>query len=112
MGRSFDGAQYSWDRSGPRPLNVTLVAAAPTEGAFQMKAQHALDVGLAYGAVNGGATRAGGAGGTDARLFAIEYRDWRDLAPVDNRPAADRNADATRGVRVTGSAACTAARSR
>ncbi|MDF1506463.1 hypothetical protein PYV61_26145, partial [Roseisolibacter sp. H3M3-2] len=93
VGRSFDGVHLARTRaaSGARGGggDLTLAAALPTEGAFRAAADLALEFGLAYAAYtrNGGdAARGRGAG--DARLFALHYADWRDVAPVDNRPAA------------------------
>jgi hypothetical protein len=105
VGRSFDGAHYTYDRLGSNqrgPFNVTLAAFAPTEGAFTAHAWRPLEIGVGYGALSfGRSSRAGAA--TDARLFALHYDDQRDdprLNKVDNRPAVVRALD--RGaVRVT-----------
>jgi hypothetical protein len=95
--RSFDGAHYTLTRPGAAPSNVTVVAALPVEGVFRVDAWRPLDVGVVYGAY----TRqfVAPVGASDARLFALHYRDWRDVGPVDNRPAAARAAD--RGVTVS-----------
>jgi hypothetical protein len=88
--RSYDGAQYGFDRAS---FNASLVALRPTRGVFDVKGMENLDVGIAYASVNG--TMSGGA--ADWRLFAIGYRDYRDdPRPVktDNRPLAARVADA------------------
>lgn len=104
VGRAFDGVQYTHVRpvrDGRPGAEATFVAALPTEGAFRADAWRPLDVGLVYGAytLNGGAP-ARPAGAMDVRVFALHYADWRGVAPVDNRPLAERASDG-RGVRVT-----------
>lgn len=98
--RSLDGAHATFTRpaaAGTRPLDVTLLAAFPVQGVFRTDAWRPLDVGVLYGAVT--TQRALPVGDVDARLFALHYRDWRDVAPVDSRPAAARAGD--RGITVT-----------
>jgi hypothetical protein len=86
--RSLDGALYVFDR--PR-LNVTAVAARPTEGVFQVDAWNELKINVFYGAVTG---EHGKYAATDWRVFAISYRDYRNgVVKTDNRPAAIRNSD-------------------
>ena len=97
VGRSFDGAHYTYTRPGATPRELTLVAAFPVEGVFRTDAWRPLDVGVVYAAYS--TQYDAGFGANDARLFALHYRDWRDVAPVDARPAAERAAD--RGVTVT-----------
>lgn len=91
---AFSAAQRSYDalhvaRSTPR-YNLTVMAGMPTEGVFQLDGQGTLDdVRVAYGALTLPATSA------DVRLFAIRYEDRRNIAKVDNRPAAVRTTDLT-----------------
>jgi Alginate export len=87
--RSLDGAHYAYGRG---PLNVTVVAARPTQGIFRVNGWPGLDVGLGYGAVTHGFGRSGGAQG-EGRLFALHYVDGRDAVATDNRPLAARQAD-------------------
>lgn len=83
--RSFDGAMYTHQAPS---WNVTAVAVRPTSGVFRLSGGDSLsDVGLLYGSF----TRAGAA--SDARLFAIGYRDDRDAVKADNRPLDVRRND-------------------
>lgn len=104
VGRSLDGLHYTRarpERAGAPGSEVTLVAALPTEGSFRASGWRPLDAGIAYGAYStGGGAAARGRGAVDVRAFALHSADWRDVAPVDNRPAAERATD-RRGVRVT-----------
>jgi hypothetical protein len=88
VGRSFDGAVYSF-RSPSN--NFTLFAARPTEGVFQLNSWGEVkDVSLAYGSWTKPSAN------SDARLFALYYRDVRKpglSVKVDNRPAPVRAAD-------------------
>jgi hypothetical protein len=87
--RSLDGAQYVLDM--PR-LNVTAVAARPTEGVFQVDGWAELKINVVYGAVTG---QHGKYAATDWRVFALGYRDYRSgVVKTDNRAVALRNADA------------------
>jgi hypothetical protein len=89
VGRSVDGVQYAIDR--PR-LNVTLLAARPTRGVFQVDGWGELNVNVFYGAVTGqlGDTTNPG----EWRLFGLGYHDYRDdIVKADNRPLAARRAD-------------------
>jgi len=94
VGRSFDGAQLA--RSTPG-LDLTLLAARPTKGVFQLDGSGGLDIPFACAAVTkplfsrpvGGRREATAEG----RLFALYYHDGRDLGKVDNRPASVRSAD-------------------
>lgn len=106
VGRSFDGAHYTYDRpatpGGASPFNVTLVAVRPTEGAFRADAWSPLDITVLYGAWSRG-TAWRNRQASDVRLFALHYDDRRDPAravKVDNRPLAVRASDAG-AVRVT-----------
>ena len=89
VGRSLDGAQYAIDR--PR-LNVTLLAARPTRGVFQVDGWGELNVNVFYGAITGqlGDT----AHPAEWRLFGLGYHDYRDdVVKADSRPFAARLAD-------------------
>jgi len=86
--RSLDGALYVFD--APK-LNVTAVAARPTEGVFQVDAWKELQINVFYGAITG---EHGKYAATDWRVFALSYRDYRNgVVKTDNRPAALRNTD-------------------
>ena len=88
--RSFDGAQYALDRPG---LNVTVLAARPTQGVFQVNGWGDLRINVVYGALTrqvGGATTNAG----DWRVFGLAYSDQRDgVTKTDNRPLATRRLD-------------------
>jgi hypothetical protein len=87
--RSLDGAQYVL--SMPK-LNVTVVAARPTEGVFQVSGWDELKINVFYGALTG---QHGKYAATDWRVFALGYSDYRGgVVKTDNRAAAVRNADA------------------
>jgi len=86
--RSLDGAQYVLNMPG---LNVTAVAARPTEGVFQVGGWDELKINVFYGAVTG---EHGKYAATDWRVFALGYSDYRTgVVKTDNRAAAIRNAD-------------------
>jgi alginate export protein len=86
--RSLDGAQYVFDR--PK-LNITAVAARPTEGVFQVNGWDELKINVFYGAVTG---QHGKYAATDWRVFALGYSDYRSgVLKTDNRTAAIRTAD-------------------
>jgi len=86
--RSLDGAIYVFDK--PK-FNVTAVAARPTEGVFQVNGWDELKINVFYGAVTG---EHGKYAATDWRVFALQYRDYRNgVVKADNRPASIRNAD-------------------
>jgi hypothetical protein len=87
--RSLDGAQYVL--SMPR-LNITAVAARPTEGVFQVSGWDELKINVFYGALTG---EHGKYAATDWRVFVLGYSDYRSgVVKTDNRAAAVRNADA------------------
>jgi hypothetical protein len=88
MGRSLDGVHFSHNL--PR-LNVTLLAARPTRGVFDLRGWDELDIWVYYAAVT--APTGGTTGGGEGRLFWLSYIDDRDAVKVDNRPAAERAAD-------------------
>ena len=87
--RSLDGAQYVLNM--PK-LNITAVAARPTEGVFQVSGWDELKINVFYGALTG---QHGKYAATDWRVFALGYSDYRSgVVKTDNRAAAVRNADA------------------
>lgn len=88
VGRSYDGVQYGFDRAG---RNVTLLAARPTRGVFDVNGWDQLDVNVAYGSVTVPLKTSRMTG--DLRLFGAWYDDDRGLVAVDNRPVAARTAD-------------------
>lgn len=89
VGRSFDGAQYSLDRSN---LNFTLLGARPTRGVFQVDGWGELNANVFYGAVTG--QLPGKRANAEWRVFAIGYSDYRDgVVKTDNRPVPVRTAD-------------------
>lgn len=85
VGRSLDGAQVTHD--GGR-LNLTFVAARPTEGVFQLNGWRNLPIQVLYGAAT-----LSQPGRADGRLFVLSYRDRRNALKTDNRPLAQRMAD-------------------
>src|SRR5262249_6765970 len=86
--RSLDGAVYVLNMPG---LNVTAVAARPTEGVFQVSGWDELKINVFYGAVTG---EHGKYAATDWRVFALGYSDYRTgVVKTDNRAAAIRNVD-------------------
>jgi len=87
--RSLDGVQYVLSLP---TLNVTAVAARPTEGVFQVNGWSELNINLFYGALTGqaGSERSPG----EWRLFGLAYDDYRHgIAKTDNRPVATRITD-------------------
>jgi hypothetical protein len=90
VGRSFDGAQYT---NGTAKTNVTILAARPTQGVFQVDGWGELNINVFYGSVTGQVGNGGNVAG-EWRIFGIGYQDYRHgVAKTDNRPAAVRNAD-------------------
>jgi hypothetical protein len=89
VGRSFDGAQYSYSPSASN--NLTVIAAVPTRGVFQVDGWGWNRIAFGYAAY----THEWGSGhhSADTRVFAIEYDDWRHILKTDNRPTAVRKAD-------------------
>src|ERR1041385_4498720 len=89
VGRSFDGANFSYS---PSPSdNITVAGAVPNRGVFQVDGWGLNRVGFGYAAY----THDWGTGrhAADTRLFAIEYDDWRHILKTDNRPMAIRKTD-------------------
>ncbi len=90
VGRSFDGAQFSFNAGNN---NLTLVAARPTRGVYQIDAMGELDIDLFYGAFT--VPVAAGNSTGELRIFSLGYVDERgSVLKTDNRPAAVRSADA------------------
>jgi hypothetical protein len=89
VGRSFDGVQYALNRS---KLNLTLFAARPTRGVFQVDGWGELSANVFYGALTHQAP--GIKSSAEWRVFALGYSDYRDgVVKTDNRPLAARSAD-------------------
>ncbi len=88
VGRSFDGARFSWSKGSN---DVTVVAAVPTRGVFQTDGWGWNRTAFAYGAY----THAWGRGkhAADTRVFFIEYDDFRHILKTDNRALAVRRGD-------------------
>ena len=89
VGRSFDGLHYARQTKG---ANLTVVAARPTEGVFQLRSLYELDVDFYYGALTRPLKARGGE--AEARVFAVHYHDGRGTLKADNRPQAVRDRDA------------------
>ncbi len=87
--RSFDGVEYGFQT--PR-TNVTVLAARPTQGVFQVNGWRDLNATVVYGAVTHQMPSTRGAG--EWRAFVIQADDFRDVVKTDNRPLAARTADA------------------
>jgi hypothetical protein len=86
VGRSFDGVQYSLSRSAQ---NITVVAARPTDGVFQVNGWRELNITVVYGAL----TRQTGDTG-EWRAFGLWYDDYRDgVVKTDNRTLTARRND-------------------
>ena len=87
--RSLDGAQYTLDRPG---TNVTILAARPTRGVFQVDGWGELNINVFYAALTrqvGGVENQG-----DWRLFGLGYNDDRGgVMKTDNRSLTARQAD-------------------
>ncbi len=103
VGRAFDGLQIS---TGTTRTNVTLFAARPTEGVFQLDGTKNLPgVAIVYGAftraIRPVATPQNVQYRGDWRVFVAFYRDSRGIAKTDNRAAAVRTADRFNPIDVT-----------
>ncbi|MBL8151784.1 MAG: alginate export family protein [Blastocatellia bacterium] len=96
VGRSFDGVHFN---TGTAQTSLTLLAARPTVGVFQVEGAGNLeDVNFFYTSFNRALHPTTVSGGQkqfqgEARLFALYYRDSRQVLKVDNRPLAARVAD-------------------
>jgi len=88
VGRSFDGAHYVLNRPGG---NLTVMAAVPTRGVFQVDGWGWNRAAVGYAAYTVPVKPAKGA--AELRLFSMYYHDWRRVLKTDNRPAAARAAD-------------------
>lgn len=89
VGRSFDGAQYTLNRS---KINLTIFGGRPTRGVFQVDGWGELNINVFYGALTGQAGTKDSAG--EWRIFGLGYQDLRDgVLKTDNRPAPVRTAD-------------------
>ncbi len=89
VGRSFDGVQYGLGRSR---LNLTLLAARPTRGVFQVDGWGELNANVFYGALT--LQMPGTSHASEWRVFGLGYSDYRDgVVKTDNRPLAVRTAD-------------------
>lgn len=93
--RSFDGAQYTHTAA---TQGITVAAFRPTAGVFGVDGARALDIDVAYAAVN--RTVGSTAAPADVRAFVLHYEDRRGTVPMDSRPLAART-NAPRGVGVT-----------
>lgn len=91
-GRSLDGLEYGWRKPG---LTLSLLGAVPTIGIFNLDGlDHLSEMPLAYAGLTRETRLAGTPG--EWRLFTVAMRDGRGLAPVDNRPLAERSNDRER----------------
>lgn len=89
VGRSLDGALYSITRG---KLNLTALAARPTQGVFDVSGWPELNINVFYGALTGQVGGEHHAG--EWRVFVLAYDDYRHGAlKTDNRSAAARAAD-------------------
>jgi hypothetical protein len=94
--RSFDGFSAVYDRPA---FNLTLDAAHPTQGGFNIHAQNEISkVDLFYGALT--SKRGALLPGTEGRLFYLYYGDDRNVPPVDNRPLPSRPALSRSGLKI------------
>jgi Alginate export len=91
VGRSFDGAQYTYTKPGG---TFTLVGATPTRGVFQVDGWGWNKTAFGYGSFSKGWGK--GKHAADSRVFGIYYDDFRNftsLLKTDNRSLALRRAD-------------------
>jgi hypothetical protein len=95
VGRSFDGAQFA---RTAKAGNLTLLAARPTEGVFQLRSLYQLDVDVYYGAFT--QPRKAKTAESEWRVFGAHYHDGRRVLKTDNRPLALRSPDNEK-IRVT-----------
>jgi hypothetical protein len=87
VGRGYDGLQYTYGGK----TNVTLAAARPTRGVYQVDGWGDLNVAIGYCSITRPIEAKHGA--AEWRVFALQYEDWRDVLKTDNRPLAVRRAD-------------------
>lgn len=95
IGRGFDGLQYM---RNTKTNNFTFVAVRPTEGVFQLRSLHHLDVDFYYGAFTRQLRRKDSQ--EEARVFVLHFHDGRRVLKTDNRPQAVRAVD-SRNIRLT-----------
>ena len=88
VGRSFDGVHYAY--ATPKD-NVTVIAAVPTRGVFQVDGWGWNRIGFGYGSYTH--EWSSGRHAADTRFFFIEYDDFRHILKTDNRPLAARRGD-------------------
>lgn len=95
VGRSFDGLSFARDS---KASNITLLAARPIEGSFQLRGWQDLEIDLFYGAY----TRliAGKRLQQEFRVMAMHYHDGRGIPKTDNRSLSVRQLD-TLNLRLT-----------
>jgi hypothetical protein len=88
VGRSFDGARFSFSTS---TNDFTFVVAVPTRGVFQTDGWGWNRAAFGYAAF----THEWGHGNhtADTRFFILDYDDWRHIVKADNRSAAVRVGD-------------------
>jgi hypothetical protein len=94
-GRSFDGIHFSEDLGAKS--NVTLLAARPTKGVYQLDGMGEVDVNLLYASYTRELPTRKTA--SEVRVFGLGYFDDRNVVKVDNRPLAVREAD-THNIRI------------
>ena len=88
VGRSFDGLHYTYATPSD---NVTIIAAVPTRGVYQVDGWGWNKVAFGYAAYTRSSNK--GPHASDSRLFVIEYDDWRHIVKTDNRPLPVRRTD-------------------
>jgi len=89
VGRSVDGAQYGLTT---KTMNLTALAARPTQGVFQVEGWGQLNINVFYAALTKQTGEDAHAG--EWRVFALGYDDYRHgVLKTDNRPAAARATD-------------------
>lgn len=89
VGRSFDGGQIGY---GNEWINVTGFGFRPTYGGYEVDANRELDITIGGLVLN--LPDSPRLGNTLGRLFWFVYDDQRDVVYLDNRPLAERQADA------------------
>lgn len=88
-GRSSDGGRYS---VGAKNTNFTAAVFRPTRGAFQVDGWGEVNIAVGYAALTH--TMGGPRASSEARVFVIEYDDFRGgVLKTDNRTAAARSSD-------------------
>ncbi len=89
VGRSLDGLEYV---ASTGKTNITLLAARPTRGVFQVDGWGELNTNIFYGALT--RDTGGGSNTGEWRIFGLGSDDYRDnVLKTDNRPQAVRAAD-------------------